>query len=498
MDTFLHPEQHVVIPEDTGRVDQVRRQLDELRVQKRRIKSLHKSRSSLLRYMRDIEPDICEVLEVQHSTQAGDLSDSDDSGSDAEAPEAHVPLASDSPQVREQLDKCSRYESEIRSMRAELDAMRVQHRQGIRHHATDSSHNEIQRMAARLHAVAHSTIIAALHTGAPTGSTSDQPVTGRTALNELLEHLAGMINEKKRSIPGLIARVLRRITETSDQMNDLEKNETDNTKREYYTRLSNFFLLIKTHLADVQLKIDNFSRLEANFAVGLMAITGIALNVKTAVRDRLRDIVKMLQQMIKTITEHAKDIWSDANEGDNESDNEAESVLPSAGWAGVIDAESENENEVQHDDSAEVDQAPDAEGEAVPTDKDVFGHMMTANPMLAMWIVDMSKFEQMLQDQSPIFAATNRVLSDLRMRYPALKHTGVTALMLMDPKRNELHACFQRLVGIDWNMSRRLSGQKVTYASDYNRMANQYRTTTFAFKKARVLEDDVFGVKLVL
>ena len=490
MDTFLLPEQHVVIPEDTGRADRVRRQLDELRVQKRHIKSLHKSRSSLLRYMRDIEPDVREVLEVQDSTQAGDLSDSDDSGSESEAPEAHVPLASDTPQVREQLDKCSRYESEIRSMRAELDAMRMQHRQGMRHHATDSSHNEIQRMTARLHAVAHSTILAAMHTGVAE-STSDQAVTGKTALNELIDHLDEMINKKKRSIPGLIARMLHRITKTSDQMHGMEKKEKDKRKHEYYAKLSHFLRLIKIHLADAQLKIDNFSRLEANFAVGLMAITGIALNAKTALRDRLRDIVKMLQQMIKTITAHSEDIWSDQNDDANQghsADNEEESMVSNP----LVDDDS------AEDDSAEVDQAVGAEGEAVPTDEDTFVHIMATNPVLTTWIADMSKFEQMLQDQSPIFAAINRVLSDLRMRYPVLKHKCVTALMLMDPERNELHACFQRLVGIDWNMSRRLSGQKVTYASDYNRMANQYRTTTFAFKKARVVEGGESGVKLVL
>ena len=237
MDTFLLPEQHVVIPEDTGRADRVRRQLDELRVQKRHIKSLHKSRSSLLRYMRDIEPDVREVLEVQDSTQAGDLSDSDDSGSESEAPEAHVPLASDTPQVREQLDKCSRYESEIRSMRAELDAMRMQHRQGMRHHATDSSHNEIQRMTARLHAVAHSTILAALHTGPETGisassghvgyaaSSNEQPRTGATMIKTLISDLSDMMGNKKRSIPSLVEHTLDDINDVKSKLDFMRKKQ---------------------------------------------------------------------------------------------------------------------------------------------------------------------------------------------------------------------------------------------------------------------------------
>ena len=117
---------------------------------------------------------------------------------------------------------------------------------------------------------------------------------------------------------------------------------------------------------------------------------------------------------------------------------------------------------------------------------------------LGRWQEEMNSFGDVLQDQSPIFAAVSRVWSDLRIRYPRLQVDGVDAELLMDPDRNGLHACFQRLVGIDWNMSRRLSGQKVTYASDYNRMANQYRTTTFAFKKARVVHVGTSGCRLVL
>ena len=104
----------------------------------------------------------------------------------------------------------------------------------------------------------------------------------------------------------------------------------------------------------------------------------------------------------------------------------------------------------------------------------------------------------MLQDQSPIFAAVNRVWSDLRIRYPLLDDKRVTAMMLMDPSHNYMYACFQRFVGVDWNVSRMLSGQKVTYASDYNRMANQYRTTTFAFKKARIVQHTDGMVKSIL
>ena len=47
-----------------------------------------------------------------------------------------------------------------------------------------------------------------------------------------------------------------------------------------------------------------------------MAITGIALNVKTAVRDRLKDIIKMLQGLIGKIEPIAHELLS-ANESED-------------------------------------------------------------------------------------------------------------------------------------------------------------------------------------
>ena len=57
--------QHVATQDDTERSDKIRLQLEQLRKEKTRLKAVYKSRSSLLRYMRDIEPDIREVLGVQ-------------------------------------------------------------------------------------------------------------------------------------------------------------------------------------------------------------------------------------------------------------------------------------------------------------------------------------------------------------------------------------------------------------------------------------------------
>ena len=104
----------------------------------------------------------------------------------------------------------------------------------------------------------------------------------------------------------------------------------------------------------------------------------------------------------------------------------------------------------------------------------------------------------MLAEQSYVIAGVNRVFSDICIRYPHLNQKGITAVVLMDRQRNALHACFQRLVGVDCNMSRRMSGVKVTYSSDYDRMANQYRTTMFAFKKASIQYIERKGICLTL
>jgi hypothetical protein len=114
---------------------------------------------------------------------------------------------------------------------------------------------------------------------------------------------------------------------------------------------------------------------------------------------------------------------------------------------------------------------------------------------------DSSKIDElytMLAEQSYLIAGVNRVFSDICIRYPHLNQKGVTPVVLMDRQRNALHACFQRLVGVDCNMSRRMSGVKVTYSSDYDRMANQYRTTMFAFKKASIQYIERKGICLTL
>ena len=67
--------------------------------------------------------------------------------------------------------------------------------------------------------------------------------------------------------------------------------------------------MFKTTLDNAQTKVASFSQLESNFAVGLMAITGIALNVKTSVRDRLKDIIKLLQTLIARIETFAREVW---------------------------------------------------------------------------------------------------------------------------------------------------------------------------------------------
>ena len=101
----------------------------------------------------------------------------------------------------------------------------------------------------------------------------------------------------------------------------------------------------------------------------------------------------------------------------------------------------------------------------------------------------LTEFETLMESLSPVSTAASRVKNTLCLRYPVFKK--VTLSVLMNPAKNELFVAFQRLVSLDWNMSRRLSGQKVTYSSDYNRMTNQYRVTMFAFKHASIDTDTV-------
>jgi hypothetical protein len=104
-----------------------------------------------------------------------------------------------------------------------------------------------------------------------------------------------------------------------------------------------------------------------------------------------------------------------------------------------------------------------------------------------------TEFETLMESLSPVSTAASRVRNTLCLRYPVFKQ--VTLSVLMNPAKNELFVAFQRLVSLDWNMSRRLSGQKVTYSSDYNRMTNQYRVTMFAFKHASIGGDTVKFIK---
>ena len=128
-------------------------------------------------------------------------------------------------------------------MWTEIDAMRLQHHRGVRHHPTDSSHSEIQRMAARLHAAAHANILAALHTGPnqssqsssnDTQSTNNDPDTGKTMIATLIAQLSEMIGEKKGSIPRLIERTLDGITDAKWKLTRKRQKETTNTDKQQY------------------------------------------------------------------------------------------------------------------------------------------------------------------------------------------------------------------------------------------------------------------------
>ena len=182
-------------------------------------------------------------------------------------------------------------------------------------------------------------------------------------------------------------------------------------------------------------EIDKFIRIESAFAVGLMQITGCTMSTSNAIKEQMRQSICMIEEMLKQVDAYVQ------------SDQDASHFV------------------VLRDENSE----------------DL-----------------LSEFNKLLEEESPIVAAVHRVISDLCIRYPALSKEKLTPIVMMDRDQNDLYACFPRLVGVDWNMSRRMSGTKVTYASDYNRMANQYRTTTFAFKRACVQVDADNKVKLVL
>lgn len=87
----------------------------------------------------------------------------------------------------------------------------------------------------------------------------------------------------------------------------------------------------------------------------------------------------------------------------------------------------------------------------------------------------------------PVLLAANRVFSDIHNRYPHLQDRHLTVDVMMDVNRNSLYTQFQRLVGLDYALCRRMNGTRVTYASDYNRYSNQYRTTIYCFKFSKLV-----------
>lgn len=113
---------------------------------------------------------------------------------------------------------------------------------------------------------------------------------------------------------------------------------------------------------------------------------------------------------------------------------------------------------------------------------------------------NMSKFNHYIEhvrmqiiSGTPLWCACHRVFSDIHERNPHLQHRGMTTGLLMDIRRNSLWSQYQRLVALDYTMCRRLSGIKTTFASDYRRIANQYRITMFLFANTSIV--DVNGKK---
>lgn len=113
---------------------------------------------------------------------------------------------------------------------------------------------------------------------------------------------------------------------------------------------------------------------------------------------------------------------------------------------------------------------------------------------------NMSKFNHYIEhvrmqiiSGTPLWCACHRVFSDIHERNRHLQRRGMTTGLLMDIRRNSLWSQYQRLVALDYTMCRRLSGIKTTFASDYRRIANQYRITMFLFANTSIV--DVNGKK---
>ena len=67
-----------------------------------------------------------------------------------------------------------------------------------------------------------------------------------------------------------------------------------------------------------------------------------------------------------------------------------------------------------------------------------------------------------------------------------LRDSNMTPDIMLDSERNDFYSHFTRLIGLEICMMRRQSGVRVTYASDYRRIAMEFRVLLADFKNAVV------------
>jgi hypothetical protein len=103
-------------------------------------------------------------------------------------------------------------------------------------------------------------------------------------------------------------------------------------------------------------------------------------------------------------------------------------------------------------------------------------------------------FEKMIEEldmQVPdsLKQAADGVLASLYNQHPQLRTPLLTTDLLMDASRNSLYTEFAQLVGLDITLTRRMSGVKTTFVSDYARINCTAKCLASMFADARVSRD---------
>lgn len=421
--------------------------------------------------------------EIMHANSIqSDQDESDyDSEDDLHLSRNEIPFEStDSEQMTDCITKINKRRDQIVASQREIVELVHRHRRYLHMYQSLASHDPLQRLASNVHKHCNVAVLIGLHRpdhrcrhalysgvgelshiqsasyGAESSASGSSGLSNGEMMDirRLITRLKQAIGDDRHStLPAAISLLTKCISETFEPVESLtdDRKTTRNTLESLVGQLKTF-----SHA------VNYFEQTEQLFAEGLIQLTGCRMTSlnETDKKERVKSTVVFLLDYVKQVDTF---ICTGEN-GDNMS---------------------------------EMSFYPGAMGEE---EEDIATEILFADfqEYAAMRKEDTVSVYRMLESRSPIAAASNRVFNDLCIRYPHLGGNDITPLVLMDRYKNGLYAAFQRLVGLDWNLSRRLSGQKVTYASDYNRMSTQYRTTTFAFKHVRITQGDDGTPKLIL